>query len=63
MQEATKEDYEALRRKCRNMLEDKNFAGFSCINFIDYTKYLDKLKVEFPELKFKQRDTGIAVDK
>ena len=63
MQEATQEQYDALRRTCQRMLEDTNFAGYSGINFIDFTKYLDKLKVEFPELKFRQTDFGISVDK
>lgn len=63
MQEATKEQYEELRKTCKRMLEDTNFAGYSGINFIDFTKYLDKLKVEFPDLKIKQTDFGISVDK
>lgn len=63
MREATQEQYETLRKECLKMVEDKNFSGFSAINFIDYTQYLDKLKVEFPEFKFRQTDFGISVDK
>ena len=63
MKEATQEQYDALRRTCNQMLEDTNFAGFTSVNFIDYTQYLDKLKVEFPKFKFKQTSFGISVDK
>ena len=63
MRDATQEQYETLKKECSKMVEDKNFAGFSAINFIDYTQYLDKLKVEFPEFKFRQTDFGISVDK
>ena len=63
MRDATQEQYETLKKECSKMVEDKNFAGFSAINFIDYTQYLDKLKVEFPEFKLRQADFGISVDK
>ncbi len=63
MRDATEEDYISLKKTCKRMLEDTNFAGFTSVNFIDYTQYLDKLKVEFPKFKFKQTGFGISVDK
>ena len=63
IREATQEDYEEVRKTCKGMIEDTNFAGFSRVNFIDYSNYLDKLEKEFPNFIFKQRDIGLSVDK
>lgn len=63
MRDATEEDYISLKKTCNQMLEDENFAGFTSVNFINYTQYLNQLKVEFPKFKFRQTDFGISVDK
>ena len=63
IREATQEDYEEVRVECQRIMSDDMLSAFSRINFVDYRKYLDKLREEFPELEFVQEDYGLAVDK
>ena len=60
---ATKEQYLNLRQKCEDLKNNTLCIGFQEINFVDYTKYLQELKILFPTLIFIQKDYGIIVDK
>ena len=63
IREATEEDYQEVRQKCIEAMNNDMLGGFGRINFIDYSKYLDKLEKEFKDLIFKQETFGLNVDK
>lgn len=63
MMKATKEQFEALCKNCENAIGNELIGGFSEINFVDYTEFLETLKNKYPELKFTQQSYGISIDK
>ena len=63
IREATEEDYESVRKGCLRMINDDKMRAFGSLNFVDYSKCLDNLRAEFPQLVFTQECFGLTVDK
>lgn len=63
IREATQREYQKIRNECFNITRDSNLCGFTRVDFVDYSKYLDELREEFPHLNFEMKDYGLQVDR
>lgn len=64
MIKATQQDYEKLKLEIEKV-KNGTFSGFTNMNFIDYSQYLENIRKEFKGcfIRIEQTRTGIRVSR
>ena len=61
--ELEEQDIEQIYIDLERFINNEMSAGFSKINFKDYSPIIQELRDKYPTLKFELKSYGIAIDK